>query len=91
MAKFDGHFKIRKNSQSLVSQWQPQLAYPCKINDREVVFKIGMGAEITAAFKDAYKAISHHKLQCLSEILCGGLYHQSLDALGCIREQTTQY
>ena len=41
------------------------------VNDREVVFKIDMGAEVTAITKDACKAIGHPKLQCLGKILCG--------------------
>ena len=42
-----------------------------KINDREVVFKIDTGAEVTTISKDAYKTIGQPKLQCPSKILCG--------------------
>ena len=53
------------------------------VNDQEVVFKIDMGAEVTAISRDAYKAIGHLKLQPPGKILCGP-NKQPLDVVGRI-------
>ena len=53
-----------------------------KVNDKEVVFKVDTGAEVTAISKDAYNAIGHFKLQRPGKILCGP-NKQPLDIVGC--------
>ena len=76
----DSNFLDAVSSQSsTTTAWHIQV----NVNDREVMFKIDTGAEVTAISKDAYKAIGHPKLQRPGKILCSP-NKQPLDVVGCI-------